>query len=123
MLRAARVTLNRDKNRESEGPQEHGNADGNKQEKVVTVRHDTVGVGREARIVEGRDRVENAMPDSLERTFAQSEEARNENKRNDCFNRKGSVGDALNDATNFPILRPMASARSEVMVRVPKPPT
>ena len=67
----------------------------------MTVGHDTVRVGREARIVEGRDRVENAVPDSLERTFAQSEEARNENKRNDCFNRKGSVGDAFHDATNF----------------------
>ena len=65
---------------------------GTSREKVVTVGHDTVRVGREARIVEGRDGVENAVPDSLERTFTQSEEARNENKRNDCFNRKGSVG-------------------------------
>ena len=52
MAGAERMMLNRNENRETERAQEHGNADGHEQEKVMAVRHDAVGMRSEACIVE-----------------------------------------------------------------------
>ncbi|CNI98597.1 Uncharacterised protein [Mycobacterium tuberculosis] len=93
--------LNRNENGETERAQEHRNADGHEQEKVVAVRHDAVRVRGEPGVIECRDGVEDAVPNRLERVFTQGEEARNQHEGNDCLNRERGVGNALDDATDL----------------------
>ena len=67
----------------------------------MAVGHNAVGVWGETGIVEGRDRVENAVPDGLKGVFAQGQETRNQHERNDRLNGEGSIGNALDDAADL----------------------
>ena len=98
---AERIALNRNEDRKPERSKEYAATDRNEQEEIMAVRHDAVGVRGETGIVEGRDRVENAVPDGLKGVFTQGQETRNQHERNDRLNGEGSMGNALDDAADL----------------------